>query len=72
MTHCHILSVVSFITAPTAVVGGAEDPTDVDIVGRLGTSELHDISRRRSKRYFIMYYSRTQQRILIPNHQTKH
>lgn len=35
---------MSFDIAPTVVAGGADEPTDVDIFGRLGTSELHDAS----------------------------
>ena len=38
--HCHTVSVVSCITWPTAVDG--VEPTDVDMSGKLGISELHD------------------------------
>jgi mannitol-specific phosphotransferase system IIBC component len=52
MTHCHILSVVSFITAPTAVVG-VEEPIDVDILGKLGVNELQDDMSNRNRKYLI-------------------
>ena len=69
--HCQTVSVVSFITAPTAVVGAAEDPIDVDISGKLGISELHDAKSNKSRRYLIMCCSHIQQKTQTRKRQRK-
>jgi len=67
--HCHTVSVVSCITWPTAVDG--VEPTDVDMSGKLGISELHDAKSNKSRRYLIMCCSRIWQKTQTRKRQRK-